>query len=179
MDRLKGGLTLLHALPIVRARVKQPLRVTFVGEGPERNVWRRRASVIAAHDSGLTIEFPGWLESATLDATLARSDLLVVPSLWPEPFGMVGIEAGLRGVPAVAFDVGGIGEWLSDGENGYLVPGNPPTASALAEAIVKFLVDDAARERLCVGARDAALRFEVRNHVIGLVRVLEDVARRR
>jgi glycosyltransferase involved in cell wall biosynthesis len=179
MDRLKGGLTLLDALPIVRERVKRPLRVTFVGEGPERGMWQQRASAMTEHDPGLAIKFPGWLESATLHTVLATSDLLVVPSLWPEPFGKIGIVAGLCGVPAVAFDVGGIGEWLSDGQNGYLVPGNPATAPALADAIVKFLMDDAARERLSVGAREAALRFEVREHVIGLVRILEDVVRRR
>src|SRR6185312_7262767 len=39
-----------------------------------------------------------------------------------EPFGMVGIEAMRHGLPIVAFDAGGIKEWLIDGDNGYLVP---------------------------------------------------------
>jgi glycosyltransferase involved in cell wall biosynthesis len=178
MDRLKGGLTFLQALSIVRARVDQPLRVTFVGEGRERDAWRRSAAATASRDPGLTFDFPGWLEGAALEAILATSNLLVVPSLWPEPFGKVGVEAGLRGVPAVAFDVGGIREWLTDGENGYLVPGDPPTAVGLADGIVKFLSDDAARARLTDGARVVALRFQVRHHVTRLERILEDVAKR-
>ena len=55
-------------------------------------------------------------------ALFARASLVAIPSLWPEPFGLVGLEAAQFGVPAVAFDVGGIGEWLTDGGNGILVP---------------------------------------------------------
>ena len=50
----------------------------------------------------------------------------MVPSIWPEPFGQVGPEAGLYGVPAAAFAVGGTPSWLTDGVNGRLAPGDPP-----------------------------------------------------
>ena len=49
-----------------------------------------------------------------------NADLLVVPSLWPEPYGLVGPEAAAASVPALAFDVGGIREWLIDSETGRL-----------------------------------------------------------
>ena len=51
----------------------------------------------------------------------AGAVLVAVPSLWPEPFGLVGLDAAALGRPAIAFDVGGIGEWLTDGVNGKLV----------------------------------------------------------
>ena len=56
-----------------------------------------------------------WLTAAATAEALDQTDLLLVPSLWPEPFGLVGVEAARRGVPAVAFAVGGIPEWLIDG----------------------------------------------------------------
>src|SRR5947207_14197024 len=58
-------------------------------------------------------------------------------SVWPEPFGMVGIEAMRYGLPVVAFDAGGIKEWLLDGRNGYLVPWmDRATYAARVEALL-------------------------------------------
>ena len=82
------------------------------------------------------------------------SDLLVVPSTWPEPFGLIGPEAGLHRLPAAAFAVGGIPEWLSDGVNGRLAPGDPPSAAGLARAIVECVRDPAELARLRNGARE-------------------------
>ena len=53
---------------------------------------------------------------------MKASRLLVVPSVWPEPFGSVGMAAARCGVPAAAFAVGGIPQWLHDGVNGHLAP---------------------------------------------------------
>ena len=68
-----------------------------------------------------------------------RADLLVVPSLWPEPFGLVGLEAARHRLPVAAFAVGGIPDWLRPGVNGYLAPGDPPTPGGLADAIIACL----------------------------------------
>ena len=104
------------------------------------------------------------------------SDLLVVPSTWPEPFGLVGPEAGLHGLPAAAFAVGGVPEWLSDGVNGHLAPGDPPSAAGLARAIVECLREPAELARLSRGAREMALRFELDAHLETLVRILGQAA---
>jgi glycosyltransferase involved in cell wall biosynthesis len=87
---------------------------------------------------------------------------------------LVGIEAAAVGVPAVAFDVGGIGDWLEDGVTGRLLRGMPPSSAALASAIADALGDP---QRLCTWgsqARTRARRLTLDAHMCAL----EDVFRR-
>lgn len=66
-----------------------------------------------------------------------EADVVVIPSLWPEPFGIVGLEAMGRGRPVVAFDVGGISDWLTDREVGFLCPpGDGPTMATRLETLL-------------------------------------------
>ena len=177
MDLLKGGRVFLDALPQVAASLDRPLRVTFAGDGPDRNAWERLAARVKFQDHGLEIEFVGWLQRRQSESLLANSDLLVMPSLWPEPFGLSGLEAGAHGVPVVAFAVGGIPEWLADDVNGYLAPGNPPTAAGLSAAIVRALHDPETHARLRQGAFERAQEHTLRAHLAQLLPVLERYAR--
>ncbi|MEK6280875.1 MAG: glycosyltransferase family 4 protein [Acidobacteriota bacterium] len=176
MDRLKGGLTLLTSLPRIRQSLGRPLHVTFAGDGPERRLWESEAARMQVSVEDLSFDFPGWVNGDAHETLFAGSDLLVMPSLWPEPFGLVGPQAGLHGVPAVAFAVGGISDWLKDGVNGYLAPGDPPTSQGLAEAIVKCFSDPALHLRLRNGAATIARRFSASEHVSKLMRVFEEIA---
>lgn len=56
----------------------------------------------------------GWCEGDALTKAIDRVHMVVIPSLWPEPYGLLGIEAQARGRPAVAYAVGGIPEWIGD-----------------------------------------------------------------
>lgn len=176
MDPLKGGTFLLDALPRVQARLNRPLCVVLAGDGPDRQKWERRAREIAANDSGLSILFAGWCDETRLGALMRDSRLLVVPSVWPEPFGSVGMAAARYGVPAAAFAVGGIPQWLHDGVNGHLAPGSPPDSAALADAIVKCLVDPGHYEALSAGAARMAEAFTMGKHLPELMRILERAA---
>lgn len=173
MDFLKGGHVLLEALPLAQAALGRPLCLTFAGDGPARSAWESRAKEIRSQNPNVTITFAGWVNSAQRDALLAETDLLVVPSLWPEPFGQVGLEAGWFGVPVAAFDVGGISDWLTDGLNGHLAPGNPPTAGGLAEAITRCLRDPVACKELSHGALCRAQQFGLDTHLARLTAVFE------
>jgi glycosyltransferase involved in cell wall biosynthesis len=178
MDQLKGGRMLLDALPRVQKSLGRSLHLTFAGEGPERSAWEKQARHLHTRCAGVKIEFTGWLEEKQLGAVWATADLLVVPSLWPEPFGMVGIEAGLQGVPVAAFAVGGITSWLSDGINGYLAPADPPTASGLAGAIIKCLRDPNVHAQLRRGALERARDFNIDSHGAALNEIFESVAQK-
>jgi glycosyltransferase involved in cell wall biosynthesis len=177
MELIKGGRILLDALPRVSVLLGHPLRVVFVGDGPDRAVWQRKAEQVQGLCKDLTIEFTGWMSEREVDSLLSGCDLLVLPSLWPEPFGLAVMEAGRHGVPVVAFAVGGIPYWLTDGVNGHLAPADPPTAAGLAEAIHKCLSDPAKHFQLRCGAIRRAEQFCIENHLIRLEEIFEEVVR--
>jgi glycosyltransferase involved in cell wall biosynthesis len=175
MDFLKGGETFLEALPHISVALNRPLRVTFSGDGPQRQRWEEQSARAQALDQRLRIDFTGWLKGAQLESQMGDCDLLVLPSLWPEPFGLVGPEAGLRGIPVAAFAVGGIPNWLVDGVNGHLAAGDPPTAEGLAQAVINCLRDAPTHARLGHGALEMAQRFNMENHLSALMEVFEMV----
>lgn len=173
MDPLKGGGVLLDALPAVSAELAVPLRVVFAGDGPARADWERAAAGLRARCPDVAVEFTGWVPADGLAAIWARTDLLVVPSLWPEPFGLVGPEAGTRGIPAAAFATGGIPDWLAAGVNGHLAPADPPTAAGLAAAIARCLRDPAEHVRLGAGAAVVARTFNIQRHYDALMQIFQ------
>jgi glycosyltransferase involved in cell wall biosynthesis len=175
MDVLKGGGVMLDALPLVSESLGLPLHVTFAGDGPARRSWQRRASRLQSKNQNLYVEFTGWIGGERIDSLLSECDLLVLPSLWPEPFGLVGPEAGLRGVPIAAFSVGGIPDWLVDGVNGRLAPGNPPTVDGLAAAITNCLRDSVVHAAMKRAAVSLAQKYSMKNHLGALLEVFEGV----
>jgi len=106
-------------------RVAMPLVVA--GDGPLRKEMRQ-----AARDSGGQVRYLGWADREDMARLLAGARSLWLPSLWAEPFGIVGLEALAVGVPVVASRVGGVHDWLDDGRSGFLTP--PGDAEALASA---------------------------------------------
>lgn len=173
MTRLKGGDVLVRAVSLASAAVGAPVRLTLTGDGPQRAAWEA-----LARDLGVHADFPGWVDAPTRDRLLRESSLLAVPSVWPEPFGLVGLEAGAAGLPAVAFDVGGVREWLRDGVNGWLVAGRRPGAEALGEAIARAYLDPGALREMRRGAREVAECMSLALHVRRLERVLAEAVRR-
>ena len=92
------------------------------------------------------------------------SDLLVLPSILPEGFGIPIVEAACCGLPAVATRRGGIPEVIVDGETGHLVEAGD--AAGLRAAIYDLLTDDVQRHRMGQAARARALRLFTWNKIV-------------
>ncbi len=164
---IKGGEYLVQATALASCELDRPLTLTIAGDGPELSRVKQ-----VAQSLGVSIQHAGWVGGPEKAQVLREADLLVVPSVWPEPFGLVGLEAGSQGVPAAAFSVGGIPDWLIPGVTGELAPGNPPTAEGLAAAMVRVLADRDHYQRLCRGAREMARQFSIEGHLDLLVPIL-------
>jgi glycosyltransferase involved in cell wall biosynthesis len=152
LTREKGLPTLLRAL----ALLEMPFKAVIAGDGPLRGPCEKLALELQLDRS---VQFRGWLTTAGLNREYAQCALLVLPSVWPEPFGLVGPEAMAYGKPVVAFDVGGVREWLVDKVNGLLVPRGD--TAGLAAAIAQLLGNPELRAQLGRGARNyVAERFD-------------------
>jgi glycosyltransferase involved in cell wall biosynthesis len=171
---LKGADYLLRALVHAERALGKALRLTIAGTGPEESQIRALAGRLH-----LNVDFKGWLDREACVRELQQTDLLAVPSLWPEPFGLVGIEAGALGIPSVAYATGGIKEWLHPGISGELAESDPPTPEGLAGAIVRALSDSGHYQDLCRGAWEASQRFTMKAHLDGLLPIFERASQER
>lgn len=171
LTELKGGRLLPDAIQTAARRLGRELRWVVAGDGPELPHIQR-----AAARARVPLEAVGWVGPEQRTALMRSADLLAVPSTWPEPFGLVGIEAGCVGLPAVGFAVGGIPDWLRPGVTGELAPGDPPTTMGLADAIVRVLADPAHWQSLRVGAWKVAHEYGIARHVERLVQLLSQTS---
>ena len=83
------------------------------------------------------VELRPWASRDDIRETYAAATVAIVPSVWSEPLGIVGLESLACGVPVVASDLGGVREWLLDGETGKLVPAKDSVA--IARAVTEIL----------------------------------------
>jgi glycosyltransferase involved in cell wall biosynthesis len=138
------------------------------GDGWARGDAERLAGSLGLGDR---VTFHGWIRPEAVDALLHGARALLLPSRWPEPFGIAGLEALAHGRPVIASRVGGIPEWL-DETTGILVP--PGDEQALAHA-VEALDGDTAAELGRAGWHHAA-QFSREGHLAALDGVYRNVA---
>lgn len=147
-------------------------RLVVNGDGPGLD----RATALARRlrlDS--RIEFAGWTGRERLLECYEAADIVVVPSVWPEPFGLVGIEAMAYGKPVVAFRSGAIPEWLAHGETGYLV--DTGSVDGLRRRIGELLANPDLRHRMGGAAKERVLaEFSPDRHAAALLHGLEHIA---
>jgi phosphatidylinositol alpha-1,6-mannosyltransferase len=147
-DRYKGHDVMLRALPLIRAKVPD-VQWVVVGDGILRAGLEHLADAIGVRDA---VRFLGAVSDGERDAWLRRANVFVMVSRLPaggyagEGFGIVYLEANVRGVPTVAANVGGAVDAVVDGRTGLLV--DPTDHLAVADAITGLLRDPEQARRL-------------------------------
>ncbi len=140
LDRTKGAALALEALAQLESRGLR-VRLTIVGSGPEESALQRQAEALGLKGQ---VEFVGVRRGAELAALLNEHRVIVIPSLWEEPFGVVALEGIACGCVPVAAHSGGLPDAV--GSCGVIVPKND--AAALAAGIESLLADGATRSEL-------------------------------
>ena len=160
--RGKGCDLMLDAL----RRLTIPWKAKIAGDGSDRAMLEEMVKQLGL---GSKIEFVSWL--ADPGSALRECDVLVFPSRWQEPFGLSGAEAAACGKPVVAFEVGGVREWLQDHVTGFIVP--EKNTAEMAVKLESLYRDPALRSRMGTAGRSLVeKRFSARvfleqfNHLI-------------
>lgn len=139
------------------------------GDGTMRPAYQEMVSRMELTDRVL---FVGWLDGEEMVRAYEECCLVVMPTVCPETFGKVGVEALTHGRPVVSFNVGGVSEWLEHGKNGYLV--EPTDVPDLANRIDELLTNEAHRSEMgCLGRQMVTTRYAARDHLVRLLDALE------
>jgi len=149
---------------LLRAAGAIDAEFVICGDGWGLGSMRKLARELAIADR---VQFRGWQDPQQLAQELAEASVVVVPSVWPEPFGLVGIEALASGRPVVASATGGICDWLEHGVNGLSFAAGDSTA--LAQALNELLDDPSRQTEMgAAGRRMVAERFSRERHAAAL-----------
>ena len=149
------------------ARLPAGVRGVIVGEGTRENeelIWRS-ADRMGCRDR---IELLPWKSRAEVAQLISGASVMVVPSIWEEPFGLVGLESQVLGVPVVGYGHGGVTDWLRDGVTGLSV--SPRDVPGLASCVNRIMGDPELRQRLVSQASAVAVeRFGRQRHLDALL----------
>lgn len=177
--RGKGVDLLLRAFALLRAgerAVDSPAtRLLIVGQGNHEPALRRLTSTLGLDAD---VEFRGWVANDKLGTLYRAARLVAFPSRWPEPFGMVGLEAMRHARPVVGFDVGGVRDWLADGETGVLV--REQDVDGFARGMARLLHEPGLAARMGAAAQSrVARRFAFDAYLDALEATFDECRRER
>lgn len=174
INEWKGQDVLIDALARL-APTMPGLRLHLVGD-VYRGAADHRVALeqqVARLGLGDVVTFEG--ERRDAHALIGASDLIVLPSKRPEPFGMVIVEAMLLRRPVIATRAGGPTEVITDGVDGVLVEMDDPVA--LAEAIAELVGDPDRARALAAKGRERAESFTTAAMVTTVVGIFDELVR--
>ena len=162
----KGVNLLLDAIIALKAGNLRP-QLTIVGEGPEFPALQQ---MVLANDLEEQVQFLGYKTGQTLVDLLNRHSIMVVPSRWPEPFGLVAIEGIACGCVIVGSKGGGLKEAI--GACGATFPNN--SVEGLCDVLRDLLTHP---DKLRAFRRNAETHLAKYRRVVAARRYLEMMTR--
>jgi glycosyltransferase involved in cell wall biosynthesis len=116
----------------IAARAGLPLKMAAKVDGQDRAYFHDEIEPLIK--ASPQVEFVGEIGDAQKSSFLGGAEALLFPIAWPEPFGLVMIEAMACGAPVIAFDHGSVREVVEDGVTGFIVRSPQEAAEAVVRA---------------------------------------------
>ncbi|HZK11829.1 MAG TPA: glycosyltransferase family 4 protein [Atribacterota bacterium] len=172
LSKEKGVEYLLNAIPLILK--KQPKVICdIVGDGPERERLERHAKNLKLSKN---VKFRGKIAYEKIEEYYRKSTVVVIPSICPEAFSLVGVEAMSVGRVVVGTNVGAIPEWLEDGRTGFLV--EPKNSKDIANKIIKLFKDQNLLKVMGKRAHIKSAHFSIEEHINNLEKVYKRVLKK-
>ncbi len=115
----------------IAKRAGIPLRIAAKVDPVDREYFHEKIESLLDHT---LVEYIGEINEQEKDEFLGNAMALLFPIDWPEPFGLVMIEAMACGTPVIAFRKGSVPEIVKDGENGFIVDSVEGAVRAVEQA---------------------------------------------
>lgn len=144
INRWKGQRLLIDAAALLKARGVRNVRFLVLGDVADGQHHFRETMLAQVQATGLVAEVLWHPFMPEVDVAWAASDIAVVPSIEPEPFGRVAIEAMAHGLPVIAAAHGGLVEIVEPEKTGLLI--TPGSVVELADAIARLVAEPALRK---------------------------------
>jgi len=168
MVKAKGVHVLIKALAKIKKACNKEFIAIFIGDGEHKAYFETLARFL-----NINADFLGKVSEEILEEYYKEADLVVVPSLFPELFGLVILEAMSYGKPVIASRIGGIPELVLHEETGFLF--EPNNVDALAKYIKILLTDDELAIDMGLRALKTSEKFSGTNHLKQLLNLYSKV----
>ena len=139
--------------------------------------------IVGSGDYGLTLKrmagnderifFYGKVENADVTKFYAMADVTVVPSIWPEVFGIVILESFSHGVPVIGSNIGGIPEVIKEGYNGFMR--EPGDFQGLKDSLEKIIDNFFLLRSMRINALESSRLFDINKHVGELTKIYKSL----
>ncbi len=166
IHRIPGGVDTVHFSPgaakstprliVMPGRVQDPRKGFPVFQSAVHELQERYPELLGDLEIKVTdpslestdpvIQSTGWIPFPEMPELYRSAYFCVIPTNWPEPFGLTALEAMACGAPVIASDIGGFQQTVLDQETGLRVPPGDP--HALADAMIMLLQNPELRDTL-------------------------------
>jgi len=168
----KGADTLVHALAQLHA-AGVDFSAEIAGDAPRADFLAEMQALVERTGMGDKVRFTGFLDRRGLSALFARSNVLVFPSRFQEPFGISQVEAMAAGLVVVSSGTGGAREIVRDGVDGLLF--NPESPADLAQKLQRLAGDAALMAKLQRQGQARSAVFSVDNAVLKIEQLAREL----